>query len=333
MLPSRCPRQPLLMPALSFRSLSVYLAYIQSSYVDALSAAIKAPNSPFYTETTGLARELAKVVNPTLPITSFAAQGVSNAASADGSGFNQPTLKQGQSEGGEESESDKRRKTIIIASVTSVGIGALAIFAFMAFSRARKSSKNGAARSANSGAGNGNLRGFQLGQNAQDPMRSIYAPGHSPSYAFPGGRANPNNYSTAGRPLSDSSFSSGSDGSDSHGSHDSHNNHNAGWGAHRERHASGRSSSIDFASVNMDDVRNSWWRFSDGFGRAFSSPLASGGSNTPATAMATSPVSPTATGRATFRHNSGRRVNIQRGPDGHFGGISRPQMQENSLML
>ena len=316
----------------------MYLAYIQSSYVDALSAAIKAPNSPFYTETTGLARELAKVVNPTLPITSFAAQGVSNAASADGTGFNQPTLKQGASDGGEESESDKRRKTIIIASVTSVGIGALAIFAFMAFSRARKSSKNGAGRSANSGGGNGNLRGFQLGQGAQDPMRSIYAPGHSPSYAYPGGRANPNNtYAAAGRPLSDSSFLSGSDGSgsDSHGSHDSHGNAHAGWGANRDRHASGRSSSIDFASVNMDDVRNSWWRFSDGFGRAFSSPIAaaSGGSTSPATAMATSPVSPTATGRATIRHNSGRRINIQRGPDGHFGGSSRPQMQENSLML
>jgi len=313
--------------------LSVYLAYIPASYVDALGAAIKAPNSAFYTQSTGLAKELSRVVNPTLPITSYAAQGVSNAASGD-DGDGGVTVPQGGSGSGsgsgsgqeeQTSEADKKRKTVIIAVVTSLGVGILAILAYMAFSTARKGSKGKKGNSSSTGSG----------ANAANGMRQLHlsSSGHSPTgqYAFAGQRSN-NGNGIGGRPVSDSSsFSSGSDETHTSSSGHSHDN----WRQQHGGASSGRSSSIDFASVDMQDVRNSWWRFSDGFGRAISSPSHHGVAT--AGHSPTSPMSQGSSntpGRAVMRQTSmNRRINIQRGPGGGFNGISRPQMQENSLML
>lgn len=117
------------------------------------------------------------------------------------------------------------------------------------------------------------------------------------------------------RPMSESSYTS------SGGSHSSHGSSSGGSHGEYRQHgaASGRSSSIDFTSIDQQDVRSSWWRFSDGFGRALTSPNTVG---------STSPVN-----SHHVRRNTNRRINIQRGPAGDISGISRPQMQENSLLL
>lgn len=363
--------------------LSVYLGYIPSSYVDALSAAIKAPNSAFYTKQSGIPLQLSKVVNPTLPITAYAAQGVSNKAVDVSSNS-------ASSDGNDSASSDKK-KTIIIAVVTSIGVFALALLAFFAIKAARKNK----GQSANMRSPNmqNNLRGFHLRGDSDtntvmqqvNASRNVYQP---PSHGGMGaaGRAHSGGYGTnalsrvygfaAGHipifasqqsshhhhhhqsrydpsqqqnpfRISGYSDSSGSGSDHSHGSsaftHSSdgytgapHPQHSGHWtgprrSAANHHHASGRSSSIDFNSVDQDEVRNSWWRFSDGFGRAFSSPTTATQNgydhhhHQQQQGLATSPISSTS-GRAHIR-NSTRRVNIQR------GAISRPQMQENSLML
>jgi hypothetical protein len=373
--------------------LSVYLAYIPASYVDALSAAIKAPNSAFYTKSFGIPLQLSKVVNPTLPVMAYASQGISSSAvetkDANGNIVNTTEVDNSSSE-------EKKRKTIIIAVVTSIGIFVLGLLSFFAFKRARKNSKNGGNRSPDM---QNHLRGLQLqgdrGTNAhshhmmsQHPnSRSAYMPNeyshqqdsqqHDNAYAFPAGRP----YFGATVPAShqnpfriSSGSSSNGSSEDSHemssysGSSDDHHQQQQQqqqsnviynrqdrqhWTGPRRGHAgntSGRSSSIDFNSVEGDEVRNSWWRFSDGFGRAFSSPnqvmntvhehptSSSHHQQSPiggATTAASSHMSSTFGGasRAHVR-NSARRVNIQRGPRGDLSSaISRPQMQENSLML
>jgi hypothetical protein len=284
--------------------LAVYLAYIPSTHVDALSAAVKAPNSPFYTKSSGIARDLANVVNPTLPITSYAAQGVSNSVSTDpgvaGTSSNQTSSS--------ESKSDDKKRTIIIAVTTVFGVLIAAALAYFAFTKARKSSKNGSGKGrAVAGASSPGLRPFRLTQGAAglaagggDTMRQRQGP--SPTTGW---------WQT--RPTSaTSSFSSGSEDSQlsSEGSVSE---------GYRRAHTSGRSSSIDFASVGEGDVRNSWWRFSDGYGRAFGGPVSG----------SVSPVSP----RSAGRQSTNRRINIQRTAGGNLAGISRPTMQENSLML
>jgi hypothetical protein len=184
--------------------LSVYLAYIPASYVDALSAAIKAPNSAFYTKSFGIPLQLSKVVNPTLPVMAYASQGISSSAvetkDANGNIVNTTEVDNSSSE-------EKKRKTIIIAVVTSIGIFVLGLLSFFAFKRARKNSKNGGNRSPDM---QNHLRGLQLqgdrGTNAhshhmmsQHPnSRSAYMPNeyshqqdsqqHDNAYAFPAGR-------------------------------------------------------------------------------------------------------------------------------------------------
>jgi len=385
--------------------LSVYLGYIPTSYVDALSASIKAPNSAFYTKSSGIAAQLAKVVNPTLPITAYAQQGVSNTA-VDASNLANADL---GSTSSNNAASDKK-KTIIIAVVTSIGVFLLGLLAFFAIKAARKSSKGSSAM--RTPQMQNNLRGFHL-QGDRDgsgnsynhhhtssvggqPMmsqhsnngasRNVYMPpsqsGHrsnalSRVYGFATGQPlyatqrsqrqyednQQNPFRISG--YSDSSSSNGSGSDHSHGS--SAFTHSSDGVAYQQQHwtgprrnaaqnhqghnnTSGRSSSIDFNSVDQDQIRSSWWRFSDGFGRAFSSPTAATAPNgntgmsnshhhqsTSTTSqfgdlMASSPISATS-GRAHIR-NSTRRLNIQRGPRGDLSSaISRPQMQENSLML
>lgn len=376
--------------------LSVYLGYIPTSYVDALSAAIKAPNSAFYTKTQGIPLQLSKVVNPTLPIMAYSQQGVANTAVDAGAIDGSSSSSNGSSTSSSNSASEKK-KTIIIAVVTSVGVFALALLAFFAIKAARKNKGQSAAVNGNMRSPNmqNGLRGFHLqgdrNNNSQGgaPMmqqhssgRTVYQPpsqsGYGSNalsrvYGFATGQQpiwatqqsshhNQNRYdpATQQNPFRISGYldSSGSGSDHSHGSSafthsseggyspqhwtgpsHSHHQHHAARG-HGNNHAtSGRSSSIDFNSVDQDEVRNSWWRFSDGFGRAFGSPTSTGvaaghhhhsGYGSPEAAV--SPVS-ASSGRAHIR-NSTRRVNIQRGPRGDLSGaISRPQMQENSLML
>lgn len=384
--------------------LSVYLGYIPTSYVDALSASIKAPNSAFYTKSSGIAAQLAQVVNPTLPITAYAQQGVSNTA-VDASNLANADIENKQA-----SEASDKKKTIIIAVVTSIGVFLLGLLAFFAIKTARKNSKGSSAM--RTPQMQNNLRGFHL-QGDRDsrassalggggsggvgaPMMSQYNNGQRNVYMPPsqsgyGSNALSRVYGFAtGQPLyatqqsssqhrqrggyddpqqnpfriSGYSDSSGSGSDHSHGSsaftHSSDGSGNGPIGysqqsqphwtgprrdaaTSRNHNPSGRSSSIDFNSVDQEQVRSSWWRFSDGFGRAFSSPTAAvsqsaTGYNDGTTAagvygdMANSPISSTS-GRAHIR-NSTRRLNIQRGPRGDLSGtISRPQMQENSLML
>ncbi|KAK9896507.1 hypothetical protein P389DRAFT_180277 [Cystobasidium minutum MCA 4210] len=349
--------------------LSVYLGYIPTSYVDALSAAIKAPNSAFYTRTSGIPLQLSKVVNPTLPIMAYAQQGVSNTAVE--AGAVNGSINDGNSIAAN-SAADKK-KTIIIAVVTSIGVFLLAVLAFFAIKAARKS-KGTSAAAANMRSPNmqNGLRGFQLqgdrnaytsggvapmmqqrntGGYGTNALSRVYgfAMGQQPVWAT---QQSNNRYDPAAQqnPFRISGYSDSSGSDQSHGSsaytHSSDGNGNgsgytpAHWTGPSHSHhyatqggsghnTSGRSSSIDFNSVDQDQVRSSWWRFSDGFGRAFSSPLTSGQYSPEAAA---SPISATS-GRAHIR-NSTRRVNIQRGPRGDLSGaISRPQMQENSLML
>ncbi|KAL7005359.1 hypothetical protein EMMF5_005057 [Cystobasidiomycetes sp. EMM_F5] len=308
--------------------LAVYLAYIPSSDVDALSVNIKTPNSAFYTSSNGVAKELAQVVNPTFSVTSYAAQGVSsNIVSTPGTGGSLAIS--GSTTATDNGNNNTR--SIIIGVVTGFGVAMLVALAYYAIRRARKTSKGsgrGAAQrrpstsshmtaaSGRSGVRQLRLsRQSEMSQVSRDPMRSIYAPGQSPVYAFPGGRSNPNNNTynhEYTRPMSEASFSSNSD--DTHGS--SGSSRSGAEDQWHRGHGSGHSSSIDFATINAGDVRNSWWRFSDGFGRALTSPHSVG---------STSPIS--------SRRNTNRRINIQRGPLGDIAGISRPQMQENSLLL
>lgn len=379
--------------------LSVYLGYVPTSYVDALSAAIKAPNSAFYTKSSGIAAQLAKVVNPTLPITAYAQQGVSNTA-VDASNLANADLATSNSNASE------KKKTIIIAVVTSIGVFLLGLLAFFAIKAARKNSKGSSAM--RTPQMQNNLRGFQLqgdrGDNSQSynhhvsgtqqpPMmsqhgqsRNVYMPpsqsAHRTSalsrvYGFATGQPvyatqrsqrqhsedhQQNPFRISGYSDASSSDRSGSD--HSHGSSAfTHSSDGSGYqqqhwtgprrnaSQHRQNNTSGRSSSIDFNAVEPDQVRNSWWRFSDGFGRAFS-PSNNVPHSTSATTgtsgqqfnhhhqsasqfgdlIATSPIS-ASSGRAHVR-NSTRRLNIQRGPRGDYSSaISRPQMQENSLML
>lgn len=292
----------ILTDTLSLCSLAVFLAYIPTPDVGALSVAIKAPMSRLYTDSSGIAKQLSQVLNPTLPLTAYSAQGVSNAADSaakNGSDFD--------SSAAQDDSVDEKRRTIIIAVTVSCGGIILVVLAYLAFGKARKNSKNSGRR------GQDNMRQLRLNR---DPSTSMYAPGHSPAYAFPGGRANPRN--DYPRPTSEASFSGTDDSHSSSGSN--------GWGQTR---ASGRSSSIDFATVHSEDVRNSWWRFSDG-GR--SGDGHAGSSPNYGTAM-TSPVTSTASPRTATRQNSNRRITFQRGVRGQVSGISRPQMQENSLLL
>lgn len=226
---------------------------------------------------------------------------------------------------------NKKKQTIVIAVTVSLGVLILTGLAYYAFRRARNNSKG----STNPSSPTSGLRAFRLaggqngGRDSTNPaMRSSYSPNRSPTWLSSG--YHHHQQQQQHRPMSDtSSFTSGSD--DSHPSSDGSISN--GW---RQAHASGRSSSIDFASVNIDDVRNSWWRYSDGFGRAISSP-GTGQGTVSAGSHDSHGVSPTFSNansnRAAIRHSGNRRLNIQRGPRGELGGISRPQMQENSLML
>ena len=323
--------------------LAVYLAYIPSSDVDVLSDAIKAPNSAFYTSGSGISKDLSQVVNPNLPILSFAAQGVSNSATTDGSS----TASSLNGLVAAQTSNTKKRK-IIISVVTVLGVLILGILAFTAFRRARKNSKNGASRSSSSLRSRSrstttapSLRPFRLNNNDNGQsgggMRQTQGP--SPTIGWWNNRPT----STA------SSFSSGSDDSnDSAYSGTSAGRAGVGVGGGTTRqqqqggggngHTSGRSSSIDFASVNMDEVRNSWWRFSDGFGRAHSTPDTLSVMSPTSTGHGYGSVlSPATAAGATMairqNSNSNRRINIQRTARGGVSGISRPTMQENSLLL
>lgn len=132
--------------------LTVYLAYIPTSYVDALQAMLKSPNSPLYQQS-GVQSQIAQMMNPNFSVLAYS--GSNSSGGGDPSSLN-------TTGGTTSSASGPSSRTIIIAVVVSFGVLMLALATYAAF-RATKRGAIALPRGGREPRQRENLRSFQLG--------------------------------------------------------------------------------------------------------------------------------------------------------------------------
>lgn len=158
--------------------LTVYLATIPSTYVDALEDLINAPTSSFYTQS-GVEGQLSDQIVSTFSIRSYATtEGTTTGSSSDGTNTTKITK--------------DNSKTIIIAVVVSCGLVLLAIAGYLAFRATKRGAialgTNSPRMERNGSRDNMDptLRTFQLGGGNRDQFRDSMSSTSTSSTGFDG---------------------------------------------------------------------------------------------------------------------------------------------------